>query len=961
MTISAAIKVNGGAAGAKAAVAASGAIHAELDDTSGVKACTWTVISTDGVTVPGDYALVVTGPVNNVCDTNATANKGTALLLKARVTDGVNIVEDTVKIYVPCDVNGLEVGCAGEEYESDGTYGSTLLLNAAIRAVGLSWGPWKATCTAATTAALPANTRSGNTLTATGNGALAAQDGVTLTAGETLLVKNEGGGASHAHNGPYVVTDAGSGSTPWILDRHPQTDESSEVYDGMIIVVEQGTTLAGHMFQQVIAGPFTINTTALEFKDQGTLLALVTSSASGTVNQLSGTNATLQTDGSTPGGNWRTQVLYGSTPASGGRLNFTNLDELRWFSTAASSLPVLSLDGSDDIQVGSNTADQNDLHLNVPTGNLVYATVAGANELTVGGGYVGIGDGTLGSSGAMRVEAGFNVVAGASDIALISEISGNTWVGGVYPTRPGDANVDAANNVYLRQAGSQKFQVDSTRCIFWASIAEFQWGVSAPVVRQGATTAAGITGEDCTFKAQDATDPTSDGGATIVQAPAGGNLDGTAEMRDASGNAAVQVDASGNIRLTPQAFTSFNQSGGALPPSGTLRLEHGENLVYCDNAGTGSVAAMSCLAGADQIFIGGPYPTRPTHVNLDGGSVTLRTNGTTRVNVGATYVQFLTSSGIVFDDTTTANPLIEHQTIAAAGVTGGTLTMKGQDASDATSTGGKTVVKAPAGGLANGTAELHDAGGTTRLTVGDNGVDFLEVTPATGYIQVGNAPPGGTDPSASTGRIRLPWQNGGNGIVFRDHSDGGDVAGLSSQTNALWVGGAYPTRPFYVELDASSIVRSKIGGNLRFQVANTIVTVRVATLDFDVSLSSPVLQQATTTSAGITGESLTFKAQDATDATSSGGATIVQAPAGGASNGSAMVRDAGGAPRVTVDDTNLTFGHPATLKSYTVATLPAAASYTAAWIYVTDETGGAVPAFSDGTNWRRCTDRAVVS
>jgi hypothetical protein len=30
-------------------------------------------------------------------------------------------------------------------------------------------------------------------------------------------------------------------------------------------------------------------------------------------------------------------------------------------------------------------------------------------------------------------------------------------------------------------------------------------------------------------------------------------------------------------------------------------------------------------------------------------------------------------------------------------------------------------------------------------------------------------------------------------------------------------------------------------------------------------------------------------------------------------------------------------------------------------IYVTDETGGAVIAFSDGTNWRRVTDRAIVS
>jgi len=30
-------------------------------------------------------------------------------------------------------------------------------------------------------------------------------------------------------------------------------------------------------------------------------------------------------------------------------------------------------------------------------------------------------------------------------------------------------------------------------------------------------------------------------------------------------------------------------------------------------------------------------------------------------------------------------------------------------------------------------------------------------------------------------------------------------------------------------------------------------------------------------------------------------------------------------------------------------------------IYVVDETGGAVLAFADGTNWRRVTDRAIVA
>lgn len=48
------------------------------------------------------------------------------------------------------------------------------------------------------------------------------------------------------------------------------------------------------------------------------------------------------------------------------------------------------------------------------------------------------------------------------------------------------------------------------------------------------------------------------------------------------------------------------------------------------------------------------------------------------------------------------------------------------------------------------------------------------------------------------------------------------------------------------------------------------------------------------------------------------------------------------------------------LPSYTVAGLPSAA-LARCLVYVSNESGGAVPAFSDGTNWRRVTDRAIVS
>ena len=60
---------------------------------------------------------------------------------------------------------------------------------------------------------------------------------------------------------------------------------------------------------------------------------------------------------------------------------------------------------------------------------------------------------------------------------------------------------------------------------------------------------------------------------------------------------------------------------------------------------------------------------------------------------------------------------------------------------------------------------------------------------------------------------------------------------------------------------------------------------------------------------------------------------------------------------------------PVGMKGYTVASLPSAASYAdnttgtefSSLIYVVNETGGATLAFSDGTNWRRVQDRAIVS
>lgn len=58
--------------------------------------------------------------------------------------------------------------------------------------------------------------------------------------------------------------------------------------------------------------------------------------------------------------------------------------------------------------------------------------------------------------------------------------------------------------------------------------------------------------------------------------------------------------------------------------------------------------------------------------------------------------------------------------------------------------------------------------------------------------------------------------------------------------------------------------------------------------------------------------------------------------------------------------TGLIYPDQFVLPTFTVTTLPSA-STPAQMIYVSDESGGATIAFSDGTNWRRVQDRAIVS
>ena len=72
------------------------------------------------------------------------------------------------------------------------------------------------------------------------------------------------------------------------------------------------------------------------------------------------------------------------------------------------------------------------------------------------------------------------------------------------------------------------------------------------------------------------------------------------------------------------------------------------------------------------------------------------------------------------------------------------------------------------------------------------------------------------------------------------------------------------------------------------------------------------------------------------------------------STSSLKAQDNGGSTTFEVQDDGV-----AVFNTFTVATLPSQVA--GGLIYVSDETGGATMAFSDGTNWRRVQDRAVVA
>jgi len=121
----------------------------------------------------------------------------------------------------------------------------------------------KASVRVATTANLAGTYNNGaGTITAGSNGAITV-DGVSLTTGDRLLVKDQ---TTQAQNGFYKVTTIGSGSAAFVLTRTPDADAASELTSGAFTFTEEGTANADNGYVLSTNGAITLGTTAITFE-----------------------------------------------------------------------------------------------------------------------------------------------------------------------------------------------------------------------------------------------------------------------------------------------------------------------------------------------------------------------------------------------------------------------------------------------------------------------------------------------------------------------------------------------------------------------------------------------------------------------------------------------------------------------------------------------------------------------
>ena len=255
-------------------------------------------------------------------------------------------------------------------------------------------------------------------------GAPATVDGVSLVAGDRVLVTGQSTGSE---NGLYYVSTLGVGSNgTWT--RTTDGNETGEIDAGMIIMVTEGTTYADTQWKLTTNNPITIGSTALTFTQNysdnsisaGTSNVTVSSNANVSI-AVAGSNVAvfatageyvtglLSVTGNVTGGN----LLTGAQVVASGVIQT---------GTGFSTGGYLSVDGDTDLHKTNVTGNLSATG-NITGGNLITTGLVSATG-NITGNYI-LGNGAL-LTGVITSVA--NINNGTSNVTVVSS-GGNVTVG----------------------------------------------------------------------------------------------------------------------------------------------------------------------------------------------------------------------------------------------------------------------------------------------------------------------------------------------------------------------------------------------------------------------------------------------------------------------------------------------------------------------------------------------------
>ena len=202
------------------------------------------------------------------------------------------------------------------------------------------------------------------TITAGSNGALSV-DGVTPSANDRILLKDQ---TDATENGIYKVTTVGDGSTAYVLTRTPDADAASEITGGAFTFVEQGTANADNGYVFTHNGTPTLGTTDItveQFSGAGQISAGAALTKTGNQLDVAVDDSTLEissdalqikttypgqtsitTLGTIATGTWNATAI-GATKGGTGLTSYSTGDIIR--ASGANTLAALSLGASGKI------------------------------------------------------------------------------------------------------------------------------------------------------------------------------------------------------------------------------------------------------------------------------------------------------------------------------------------------------------------------------------------------------------------------------------------------------------------------------------------------------------------------------------------------------------------------------------------------------------------------------------